>query len=139
MNFRLLLTIILLTPILLAAKIPDGKIPQSLQKYFHMNRLGPELVSAEVVNHHESGRTLKMRIIARRNNSGKDLVFAFAAAAAIAHYAEKPVDLLWVDMDINFKDSETTHAIAPANCTISAMILKESETEQWWEDCMQIP
>lgn len=139
MGIRLLLLSIFLLPHLVFAKIPDTKIPQSIQTYFSQNRLGPELVSAEVFNHHQSGRTLKLKIIARRNMSGKDLAFAFAAAAAVAHYADKPVELLWVEMDINFKDSETTVAIAPANCTIDAIIFGNVPTEKWWEDCMRIP
>ena len=104
-----------------------------------MNRLGPELISAEIINHHQSGRTLKIKIVARRSMSGKDLIFAFAAAAAVANFAEKPIELLWVDMDVNFKGSETTMAIAPANCTIDAIIMKNCETEKWWQDCLQFP
>jgi len=139
MNFRAFFLSLLVLPVLGSAKIPDARIPQGIESYFSQNRLGPELVSAEVFNHYQSGRTIKLKIIARRNMSGKDLAFAFAAAAAIAHYAESPIELLWVDMDINFKGSETTTALAPANCTIDAIILKNVETEKWWEDCMQIP
>lgn len=104
-----------------------------------MNRKGPELVSAEVFNHHQSGRTIKLKIVATRNNSGKDLAFAFAAAAAIANMADRPIELIWVEMDINFKGSETTMALAPANCTIDALIFGNCETEKWWEDCLQFP
>lgn len=139
MILRSIWFILLLLPILTIAKISDAQIPSNIAKYFQYNRLGPELVSAEVVNHHQSGRTIKLKIIARRNSSAKDLAFAFAAAAAMAHYADRPIELLWVEMDINFKDSETTMAIAPANCTIDAIILKNTETEEWWENCMQIP
>lgn len=139
MNFHKLILLSLLLPLATYAKISDAKISESIETFFQRNRLGPELVSAEVMNHFESGRTIKVKIIARRNQSEKDLVFAFAAAAAVAHYADRPIEMLWVDMDINFKDSESVRAIAPANCTIAAIILKEWETERWWEDCMQIP
>jgi len=139
MKFRIFLLSIFLLPVLGTAKIADARIPQSVEAFFQQNRLGPELISVEVFNHYQSGRTLKLKIIARRNMSGKDMVFAFAAAAAVAHYADKPIELLWVDMSINFKGAETTTAIAPANCTIDAIILKNIETEKWWEDCMQIP
>jgi len=136
---RFLLLNLILLPVLITAQISDTQIPHSVKTYFEMNRLGPELISAEVVNHHQSGRTLIIKIVARRNMSGKDLIFAFAAAAAVANFAAKPIDLLWVEMDINFKGSETTLALAPANCTIDAIILKNCETEKWWQDCLQFP
>ncbi|MCF7825581.1 MAG: hypothetical protein K9M55_00030 [Candidatus Marinimicrobia bacterium] len=139
MNSRGLLTIIILFPVLVLAQIPDVKIPSTVEKYFQMCRTGPDLVSVEVVNHHQSGRTLKIKIIARRNQSGKDLAFAFAAAAAVANMADRPFELLWVEMDVNFKGSETTLALAPANCTIDALIFGNCETEKWWQDCLQFP
>ena len=139
MNLRPTILAFFLLPMLLVAQIPDTQIPQSIQSYFKMNRLGPELVSAEVFNHHQSGRTIKLKIVANRNKSGKDLAFAFAAAAAVANFADRPIELLWVEMDINFKGSETTLALAPANCTIDALILGNCETAKWWKDCLQFP
>ncbi len=139
MNLRPTILAFFLLPMLLVAQIPDTQIPQSIQSYFKMNRLGPELVSAEVFNHHQSGRTIKLKIVASRNKSGKDLAFAFAAAAAVANFADRPIELLWVEMDINFKGSETTLALAPANCTIDALILGNCKTEKWWKDCLQFP
>ncbi|NQT63250.1 MAG: hypothetical protein HQ556_09870 [Candidatus Marinimicrobia bacterium] len=139
MSIRYIFIGLVFFPLFLEAQISDVRIPSSIEKYFQMNRKGPELVSAEVFDHHQSGRTLKLKIVATRNNSGKDLAFAFAAAAAIANMADRPVELLWVEMDINFKDSETTVALAPANCTIDAIILKNTETEKWWKDCLQFP
>jgi hypothetical protein len=127
-------------PIMLSAHtIPDAQIAQSVRDYFSRFRTGPELISVELVNHHQTGRTLKLRIIANRNTSGKDLAFAFAAAAAVANQAVKPLELFWVEMDINFKGSETTLALAPVNCTVDALIFGNCETEQWWKDCLQFP
>jgi len=139
MNFRHLFFSLFFFPLILGAQIPDVRIPSCVGKYFEMNRLGPELVSVEVVNHHQSGRTLKINIVGRRNQSGKDLAFAFAAAAAVANMADRSFELLWVEMDINFKGSETTLALAPANCTIDALIFGNCETEKWWQDCLQFP
>ncbi len=133
------LILFVLIPLLGIAKIPDPQISSNVDKYFSRNRLGPTLISAEIVSNYESGRTLKIKIIARRNKSGKDLGFAFAAAAAVANLADNPIDLLWVEMDINFKDLETTMAIAPANCTIDAIIMGNVEYEKWWNDCLQFP
>ncbi len=140
MNLRQWVAGFVFLPIVVAGhQIPDAQMAQSVKDYFVRFRTGPELVSVELVNHHQSGRTLKVRIIATRNRSGKDLAFAFAAAAAVANQAMKPVELLWVEMDINFKDSETTMALAPANCTIDALIFGNTETEKWWKDCLQFP
>ena len=139
MNFRSILLALILLPTFGMAQIPDVKIPSTIEKYFKMNRKGPELVSAEVFNHLQSGRTIKLKIVATRNNSGMDLAFAFAAAAAIANMADRQIELIWVEMDINFKDSEMTIALAPANCTIDALIFGTIETEKWWKDCLQIP
>jgi len=138
-NTRLILIVIILFPALTTAQIPDVQIPGKVKQYFEMNRLGPKLISAEIVNNHQSGRTLKLKIIARRSKSGKDLGFAFAAAAAVANRADKPIVLFIVEMDINYKDLETTVAIAPANCTIDAIILKNCDMDKWWKDCMQFP
>lgn len=138
MKLRQVIIGLVLLPVITLAEIPDIQIPHSVRTYFVRNRLGPELVSTEVINHHQSGRILKLKIIVSRNKSGRDLGFAFAAAAAVANLAKDPFELLWVEMDINFKDSETTDAIAPANCTIDAIILKNQETEKWWKDCLQI-
>ena len=134
-----ILFILFIFTTLLEAQIHDVTIPASIEKYFQMNRTGPELVSAEVFNHHQSGRTIKLKIVATRNSSGDDLAFAFAAAAAVANMAQRPIELLWVEMDINFKGSETTMALAPVNCSIDALILGNTETERWWEDCLQFP
>lgn len=139
MSLRFFFIVLACIPLFLEAQIPDVKIPYNIEKYFQMNRQGPELVSAEVFNHHQSGRTIKLKIVASRNNSGKDLAFAFAAAAAIANLADRPLELIWVEMDVNMKGLETTLALAPVNCTIDAIILKNCETEQWWSDCLQFP
>ena len=139
MKFYSILIPLVLLPILLEAKISDTQIPATIETYFQMNRLGPELISTEVINHRQSGRAIKISIIASRNKSARDLAFTFAAAAAVANMAERPFELLWVEMDINFKDSETTMALAPANCTIDALIFGNCETEKWWKDCLQFP
>lgn len=133
------LVLLVLLPLCLEAKVADARVPATIQSYFQMTRTGPELISTEVLNHHQSGRTIKIKIVATRNKSAKDLAFAFAAAAAVANMAERPFELLWVEMDINFKGSETTVALAPVNCSIDALILGNTKTERWWEDCLQIP
>jgi len=137
MNLRYFLLSFFFVPLISTAQISDLKIPESVQRYFQMNRLGPELISVDIIDNHESGRTIKLKIIANRNKSGKDLGFAFAAAAAIANHADRPIEVIWVDMIMNFKDSEMTMAVAPVDCTIDAIILKNTETKKWWQDCLQ--
>ncbi len=140
MNFNKICGLLLILPIILSARqIPDAQLAQNVMEYFVRFRTGPELVSVDLVNNHQSGRTLKIRIVANRNTSGKDMAFAFAAAAAVANQAVNPLDLFIVEMDINFKGSETTLALAPVNCTIDALIFGNTETENWWKDCLQFP
>ncbi len=124
---------------MLSAHLQDVKVPICIGQYFKLNRGAPELVSVDVFEHPELGRTLRVRIIGRRNQTGKDLAFAFAAAAAVANMSEEGFDLFWVEMDINIKDSETTMALAPAECTIDALIMGNCELEKWWENCLQFP
>ncbi|MBT4130947.1 MAG: hypothetical protein HOG76_06615 [Candidatus Marinimicrobia bacterium] len=126
-------------PFLLSAQIQDVKIRSCIEQYFKLNRAGPELVCIDMFDHPEFGCTIKIKILARRTQSGQDLLFAFAAAAAVANLAEHHIDLLWVEMDINFKELETTMALAPADCTIDAIILGNCKTEKWWNDCLQFP
>jgi len=125
-----------LFPLLLSAQISDENIPKSIAQYFRLNRLGPELLSVDVFEHPKSGRVLKIRVFARRCQSEKALVFAFTAAAAVANLAEQKIELIWIDVDVRFKEIETTTALAPAKCTIAAIIHKEG-SESWWQDCLE--
>lgn len=125
-------------PLLLSAHLEDVKIPICIGQYFKLNRGGPELVCVDVFEHPELGRTLKIKIIGRRNQSGEDLAYAFTAAAAVANMGEESFDLLWVEMGIKFKEIETIMAIAPASCIINAIILENYKTEKWWKNCIQI-
>ncbi|MBC8193273.1 MAG: hypothetical protein ISR87_13190 [Candidatus Marinimicrobia bacterium] len=90
----------------------------------------------DVFEHPKSGRVLKIKVTARRTQGEKDLVFALAAASAVANLAEKNIELFWIEMDIRYKKVEITTALAPAKCTIDAIIYKEG-TESWWDDCLE--
>lgn len=134
--FRTLLSSTLFFPLLLSAQITDAHIPRSIAQYFRINRLGPELVSVDVFEHPKSGRVLKIQVAARRTQSEKDLAFALAAASAVANLADQEIELFWVDMEIRFKEVETTTVLAPAKCTIDAIIYRMG-TESWWDDCLE--
>ena len=121
------------------AEINELQLDHALSQYFYMNRKGPELVSVRVMTPSPGERTLKLHIIARRHSRAADLGFAFAAAAAVANLCVNPPNMLEVQMDINYRDYETTLAMAPADCTIDAVILKKSEYDDWWESCLQLP
>ena len=122
-------------PLLLSAQIADENIPGSIAQYFRINRLGPELLSVDIFEHPQSGRVLKIRVFARRCQSEKALLFAFAAASVVANLADKEIKLFWIDVDVRFKEIETTTALAPANCTIDAIVHKNG-AEIWWQDCL---
>ncbi|NQV16115.1 hypothetical protein HQ531_11705 [bacterium] len=138
MNVRLVI-ILVLFPVILQAKISDPQISATVEKYFAWSRGEPTLISADIVQDYIYGRTLKIIIIANRNTKEQDLGFAFATAATVANIAATPFDMLWVEMDIHFKNSETTIAIAPAECSIDAMILKNCDFDDWWNGCLQFP
>ena len=127
----------LLFPLLLSAQIPDGKIPHFIGDYFMLNRVGPELVCIDIFEHPQSGRTLKIKVIGRRSLSERDLAFAFAAAASVANLAEYDFELLWVEMVVQYKGPETIMALAPAKCTIEAIVLQNCEAGNWWNDCLE--
>lgn len=90
----------------------------------------------DIFEHPKSGRVLKIRVAARRTQSENDLLFALAAAAAVANLADHKIELFWVEMEIKFKEIEITTALAPAECTIDAIVLQMG-TEVWWEDCLE--
>ena len=126
----------LILPLFVSAQISDENIPNSIDQYFRINRLGPELLSVDVFEHPKSGRVLRIRVLGRRSQSEKDMVFAFTAASAVANLAEKEIELIWVDVEIRFKEIETTTALAPAKCTIDAIILQKG-ADTWWQDCLE--
>jgi len=138
MRFRPVLVVILLVPVFTLAQIPQSKVCGSVAQYFRLNRLAPELLDVNVFEHPTEGRTMRIRIAARRSQSRRDIGLAFSAAAAVANCSEKQFDLLWVEMVITYKDKENSSFIAPAYCTINALINQEITMEQWWEDCVQV-
>lgn len=129
---------ILLFPLLLSAQSDAIKIPHCIGQYFRLNRGGPELVGVDIFVHPEFGHTIKVNIKGRRNRSAQDLAYAFTSAAAVANLAGH-VEVLWVEMDINFKDIETTQALADVDCSIDALILGDCNTKKFWENCVRFP
>lgn len=138
MRCRSKLILLLLVPIFMAAQIPQNKVCGSVAQYFRLNRLAPKLLNVRVFEHPIEGRTMKITIETRRSQSMKDIGLAFSAAAAVANCSERKFDLLWVEMVINYKDQEVSSFIAPAYCTINALIHQEISKKQWWEDCVEI-
>ncbi len=128
----------MLLPILLSAQIQDQYIASTVEKYFARNRTAPTIISAEIVDDIMYGRTLKIRIQGHRNSENEDLGFAFGAAAAVANQASNQLDALWIEMDVRYKVWETTVAVAPAPCSIEAIVLKTRSFGAWWEDCLEI-
>lgn len=138
MTIRCLLPILILLPVLLKAQIPNEQVPAHVAKYFNWNRLAPELVSTDLFVHPEVGYVLKVKINARRTSGVEDLIYAFTAAAAVANLARSEIELLWVEMCVQYKEIETTMAVARADCSIEAIIFQSIGPEIWWVDCLEI-
>lgn len=130
--------LLLIFPVLLVAQISDRHLSSTVEKYFARNRTAPTLISAEIVDDYLYGRTLKIRIQGHRNSENEDLGFAFGAAAAVANQASVSFDVLWVEMDVRYKQLETTIAVAPAPCSIEAIVMKSRAFSEWWEKCLEI-
>ena len=137
-HLKYLLPILLLFPFVLSGQIQDRHVASTVEKYFARNRSAPTIISAEVVDDFLYGRTLKIRIQGHRNSENEDLGFAFGAAAAIANQATNTFEALWVEMDVRYKGVERTIAVAPAQCSIVAIVLKSRSFGDWWENCLEI-
>ena len=123
---------------MLSAQIRDHHIATTVEKYFARNRTAPTLISVDLSDDFMYGRTLKIRIRGQRNTENEDIGFAFGAAAAVANQASIKIETLWVEMDVRYKSIETTVAIAPAPCSIDAIVIKSTSFGSWWEDCLEI-
>jgi len=132
-----LITLGLLIPVLNYGQINDSQISRTVEKYFARSRTAPTLISADVVDDIMYGRTLKIRISGHRNRENDELGFAFGAAAAVANRASSKFDQIWVEMDVRYKETETTIASAPAQCSIDCIVTKVQVYEYWWENCLE--
>ncbi|NQV14927.1 hypothetical protein HQ531_05660 [bacterium] len=124
-------------PLLLQAQIRDQHIATTVEKYFARNRTAPTLISVNLSEDYMYGRTLKIRIHGHRNTENEDIGFAFGAAAAIANQTSSKIETLWVEMDVRYKKIETTIAVAPAPCSIDAIVRKSRSFGSWWEECLE--
>ena len=134
-NYRAI--ILFLFPLILSAQLQDIHISRTIEKYFNRNRTAPTLLSSEVLDDYMYGRTLKINIRGQRNSENEDIGFAFGAAAAIAAQANQSFETLWVEMDVRYKNIETTIAVAPAPCSIDAIVRKSRSFNSWWKDCLE--
>ncbi len=132
-----IVTLVSVFPLLLHAQIQDHHISRTVEKYFARNRTAPTLITSEIVDDFLYGKTLKITIRGHRNSENTDLGFAFGAAAAIANQATRPFEVLWVELDVRYKRIETTIAVAPAPCSIDAIVRKSRTFGSWWEECLE--
>jgi len=135
--FKYIALIVSLLPLIISAQIQDHHIPGTVEKYFTRNRTSPTMIAAEVVDDYIYSRTLKIRIRGHRNSENADLGFAFGAAAAVANRATNPIKTIWVEMDVRYKKIETTIAVAPADCSVEAIVTKTRSFDSWWEGCLE--
>ncbi len=138
MRSGFILLFILLIPAALSAQPRDVPIPHCIAQYFQLNRGGPELLDVEIFEHPELGHTIKIKIAGRRNRSAQDLAYAFTSAAAVANL-QGHIEMLWVEMEINFKDKEIIDALAQADCSIDALIMGSGISKAFWENCVEFP
>ena len=134
----LLLTLLFFLPVLAFAQYSDQQVGGVVEAYFNRNRTAPPLIRTELVNDAFYGRTLRIKIQGNRNSMNDDLGFAFGAAAAVAAKTGKPVETLWVEMDVRYKEIETTIAVAAADCSIEAIVNKSRSFGDWWDRCLEI-
>lgn len=127
-----------LLPVLLIAQIPDEKVAACVTRYFEWNRLAPELISADLFVHPEIGYVLKLKIKGRRTQHVADLIYGFRAGAAVANCARSNIRLLWIELDVPYKEIETTIATAEADCSIAAFINESIGYEVWWIECLSV-
>ena len=131
-----LITGLLLVPILLEARISDRYLAPTVEKYFARDRTAPTLLSVEVIDDFLYGRTLKIRMRGQRNQENTALGFAFGAAASVANQADVPIETLWIELDVRYKHIETSIAVAPADCSIEAIVDKQRSFGFWWKNCL---
>jgi len=136
--YRLLLILVMLMPTILWGQYHDRQIPGIVETYFQRNRTAPTLLRVEVTEDAFYGRTLRVKIQGNRNTRDADLGFAFGAAAAIANYANDPIASIWVEMNLVYKEVETVIAVAPAPCSIDAIVRHSRTFEDWWDNCLEL-
>jgi hypothetical protein len=133
----LLLTVFLLLPVLVEARISDRYLGPTVEKYFARDRTAPTLLSVEVIDDFLYGRTLKIRMRGHRNQENTAFGFAFGAAASVANQADIPIETIWVELDVRYKYVETSIAVAPADCSIEAIVKKQRSFGFWWKNCLE--
>jgi hypothetical protein len=127
----------MLMPLSNFAQIHDSQISRTVEKYFARSRTAPMLISTDIVDDIMYGRTLKIKIVGHRNRENAELGFAFGAAAAVANRADVIFDQIWVEMDVRYKETETTIASASAKCSIDCIVTKVEEYDYWWKNCLE--
>ncbi len=119
MKFHRLLIIILLAPLLFAAKpkFSDTQIIAMTPHYFDRNHTSPKLLGVNIYTTRQ-GRVYQVDIQVDRNRINDDLGFAYSALTNMGQYAKKTIKQLIVVMH---------SALAKQNAvSISGFIKKEN-------------
>ncbi len=137
MKSLILALILTSVPACLIAQYSDDQIPGVVRAYFQRNRTAPRLIRVDTDQDYIQGRLLRIKIQGNRNSANDDIGFAFGAAAAVANRARRPFDTIWIEMDVLYKNIETTIALAPAPCSIEAIVQKNRSFQDWWDHCLE--
>ena len=135
---RVFLLALLLSPIMVTAQLPDELICAHIARYFAWNKLQAELICSEIFTHPTDGNVLKVTINSRRTRKHEAVLSTLKAASAVANIAGTEIDLLWVELRVDYKETQTIMAIADSECTINAIILESVKPDTWWSNCVQI-
>ena len=132
-----LLIIMLLTPILFAAKpkFSDNQIIAMTPHYFDRNHTSPELLGVNIYKTRQ-GRVYQVDIQVDRNRVNDDLGFAYSALTNMGQYAKKPIKQLIVVMHSDNQRNPPQVCIGKAKCSINFWVHQKGEYQNWYKNCI---
>ena len=137
MIFHRLLIIVLLTPLLFAAKpkFSDNQILAMTPHYFDRNHTSPVLLGANIYKTRQ-GRVYQVDIQVDRNRINDDLGFAYSALTNMGQYAKTPIKQLIVVMHSDNQRNPPQVCIGKAKCSINFWVHQIGEYQNWYKDCI---
>ena len=137
MKFHRLLIIIILGPLLFAAKpkFSDNQIIAMTPHYFDRNHTSPELLGVNIYNTRQ-GRVYQVDIQVDRNRINDDLGFAYSALTNMGQYAKKPIKQLIVVMHSDNQRNPPQVCFGKAKCSIDFWVHQKGEYKNWYKDCI---
>ena len=137
MIFHRLLIIILLAPLLFAAKpkFSDTQIIAMTPHYFDRNHTSPKLLGVNIYTTRQ-GRVYQVDIQVDRNRINDDLGFAYSALTNMGQYAKKTIKQLIVVMHSDNHRNPPQVCIGKAKCSIDFWVHQKGEYQNWYKNCI---